>query len=86
MSEAPENTKWLTDAGGARIGIQVFELAGQTSVKLLLPDHGTEKTIDRAGAARLVEMLQNGVTFSKIMGDRTFDLLLDEIPSVDGEG
>lgn len=36
-------------------------------------------------AARLVEMLQNGVTFSKIFGDSAFDLLFEEIPSVDGE-
>lgn len=83
MSDLPENITWLNDVDGVRIGIQVVEVAGKPLVKLLLPDHGTEKTIDRAGAARLVEVLQNGMTFSKMLGDSGFSLLLDEIPAAE---
>lgn len=83
MTDLPVNATWLTDVEGARIGVQIVEGGEQPLVKLLLPDHGAEKLIDRAGAARLVEMLQNGVAFSKIVGDSVFELPLNSIPAAE---
>ncbi|CAM3165096.1 hypothetical protein DFJ75_3061 [Williamsia muralis] len=74
-----ESTVWLEDAVGNAIGISRFADGDDPRVLLTVPALGLKREIDAEDASRLIQMLQTGMSFSEITGDRSFRLDLNEL-------
>lgn len=82
-SEVVENssgeTRWFRDANGAELGLQLVSTAEGPLLRVAIPSHGVDKLVDAEGAAKIVAMLQQGITFAEITGALTFRVAPDEL-------
>ncbi|WP_275792876.1 hypothetical protein [Prescottella equi] len=79
MENSSGETRWFRDANGAELGLQPVFTAEGPLLRITIPSQGVDKLVNAEGAAKIVAMLHQGITFAEITGALTFRVAPEDL-------